>query len=64
MTDDTAELTAQLCTRIGMIMEDASVLALGIGRADEAGRVHAIAQLDTATIRITALVRAAQAIQP
>jgi hypothetical protein len=63
MDDDTAELTTRLCSRIGMIMEDASVLALTIGTASEAGRLEVLAQLDEAAVRISDLVRAARAIQ-
>ena len=63
MDEDTLELTARLCTRIGMIMEDASVIALTIGAASEADRMEALAQLDAASGRISDLVRAVRAVQ-
>lgn len=63
MDDDTAELTARLCTRIGMIMEDASIIALTIGALDEEERLETLAQLDAAARCIRDLVRAARAIQ-
>jgi hypothetical protein len=64
MDDDTAELTTRLCTRIGMIMEDVSVIALTIGAASEVDRADALAQLDEAARRISDLVRTARAVQP
>lgn len=48
MDEDNLELTARLCTRIGIIMEDASVIALTIGAASEGDRTGALAQLSAA----------------
>ncbi|KUO54642.1 MAG: hypothetical protein APF78_05620 [Sphingomonadales bacterium BRH_c3] len=63
MDDDTAELTARLCTRIGMIMEDAGIIALTIGSQSEVDRLVTLAQLDAAARSICDLVCAARAIQ-
>jgi hypothetical protein len=63
MDDDTRDLVNQLCTRIGMIMEDASVLALIISSVDQADRVERLTQLAHASARISALVRAAMALE-
>ncbi|MCB2060953.1 MAG: hypothetical protein KDE21_10630 [Novosphingobium sp.] len=62
MEDDTAELIARLCTRIGMIMEDASVIALTIGSMDEADRSNAIARLGKDSARIDQLIDAVRAL--
>ena len=64
MDDDTSELIAQLCTRIGMIMEDASVVALTVGGLTVKERDDAIAALEAAAERISALVAAAKALTP
>jgi hypothetical protein len=63
MDDDTAELTARLCTRIGIITEDSSIIALTIGALGGKERLEALAQLDAAARCISDLVRAARAIQ-
>lgn len=62
MDDDTDELIAQICTRIGMIMEDASVVALTAGGLAGEERDAAIAVLANAAERITALVGAVKAL--
>jgi hypothetical protein len=62
MDDDARDLVNQLCTRIGMIMEDASELALTIAGVDRAGRPERLTQLADASTRIAALLRAAMAI--
>jgi len=59
MDDDTAELIAQLCTRIGMIMEDVSDMALTLGKADAGHRAKSLRQLERASEQISRLVRAA-----
>lgn len=46
MDDETQELITLLCTRIGMIMEDASVVALTIGSRDHDACLAAIAELE------------------
>jgi hypothetical protein len=62
MDDDTRALIAQLYTRIGMIMEDACVVALTIGARNEEERRATIADLVTASARISALIGAIQAL--
>ena len=56
MDEHTNELIAQLCTRIGMIMEDASVMALTVGGLTVKERDDAIGLLAAAAERISALV--------
>jgi hypothetical protein len=58
--DEDGELIDALCTRIGMIMEDASVVALSRGSGDLDDR---IAQLAAAIEQMSALAAAAQAIR-
>ena len=60
MDEDTSELIAQLCARIGMIMEDASVVALTVGALAGVERDNAIVVLADAAERISALVAAAK----
>jgi hypothetical protein len=60
MGDDTDDIIIQLCTRIGMIMEDASVAALTVAGIDRERRVAALVELDAAAKRIGALVEAAK----
>lgn len=60
MDDDDHDLIARLCTRIGMIMEDASPIALGVGGMDHARRRAAIAELSAAASQIAALLTAAE----
>jgi len=57
--DDTDELLAQLCTRIGILIEDASVVAItgAVMTADERNRV--ILEVADAASRIAALAEAA-----
>ena len=62
MDEHTSELIAQLCTRIGMIMEDASVVALTVGGLTVKERDDAIAALEAAAERISALVAAVKAL--
>ena len=62
MDEDTAELVSRLCTRIGMIMEDASVVALTIGSMEEAERSDAIARLEKDARRIDKLIGAVRAL--
>ena len=45
MEDETSVLVAQLCTRIGMIMEDASPVALTDAGLDAVERKAALADL-------------------
>jgi hypothetical protein len=60
MDDDTIELIRQLCTRIGIIMEDASVGALVSRSGDDLTSKVASLRLDVE--RMAALVSAAQAL--
>ena len=62
MDDETQELITLLCTRIGMIMEDASVVALTIGSRDQDVCLAAIAKLDLAAEQIGRLIKAAQSL--
>ena len=62
MDEHTNELIAQLCTRIGMIMEDASVVAVTVGGLTVKERDDAIAALEAAAERIGALVSAVTAL--
>jgi hypothetical protein len=57
--DEDGELIDALCTRIGMIMEDASVVALSRGGGNRDDR---LAQLAAALEQMSALAGAAQAI--
>ena len=59
MDEDTRELTAQLCTRVGMIMEDASVVALTAGSLAPEEQHEALRQLRSAALTIEALICAA-----
>lgn len=56
------ELIVQLCTRIGMIMEDTSVVALTIPDQADGERDAAISVLRDASDRISALVAAVNAL--
>ena len=60
--DETQELIVLLCARIGMIMEDASVVALTIGSRDQDACLAAIAKLDLATEQIGGLIKATQSL--
>jgi hypothetical protein len=64
MDEATADLIAQLCTRIGMIMEDASVVALTIGGRKPENFSADFAELEVAAARVTALVAAAKILLP
>ena len=60
--EDTDELIAQLCTRIGMLMEDGSVIALTAGGRDTATRREALIRLQHIVAKIGALMEAAAAL--
>lgn len=62
MDEDDEELLVRLCTRIGVIMEDASYVALTIRGTHGAERKAAIAQIATATEMLTALIGAVLAL--
>lgn len=56
MDDDTHDLIVGLCSRIGMIMEDASGAALTIRRVDRDALPGAVAELEVAVAQIAALI--------
>ncbi len=62
MDDETFDLIAQMCTRIGMIMEDASIVALTVNAISREERMGAIADLEAASSQIRALAKAAKAL--
>jgi len=62
MDDDTDGLIALLCTRIGAIMEDASVVVLTIGHCEPGQRGAALPDLEQASARISALLGATKAL--
>ncbi|MGN6358143.1 MAG: hypothetical protein ACTHLU_11785 [Novosphingobium sp.] len=60
--DQNSDLIAQLCTQVGMIMEDASIVALTVGSTAEPKRTMDIKDLDTAIRRMSALINATRAL--
>lgn len=60
MDDDTADLIRKLCTRAGMIMEDASVEALIMPVIDASSIDAKLALLADAAYAISAIVAAAR----
>jgi len=62
MDDDTKEPIAHLCTRVGAIMEDASVVALTIGTLNARKRSETIIQLRRAAETIHRLIGAVEAL--
>lgn len=58
MDEDAKELVVQLCTMIGMIMEDTSVVALTVSGLDDDQRRRAAADIQNAAARINALAGA------
>ena len=62
MDDETQELIILLCTRIGMIMEDASVVALTIGSRNRDARATTITELNIAAEQIDRLVKATESL--
>lgn len=63
MDDDTSDLVVPLCTRIGMIMEDASPVALKVACMDVAERKAALAELDQSIEQLGSLIDAAKVLQ-
>lgn len=61
MDDNAADLVIQLCTRVGMLMEDASPDAITIAGKDQDGRRAAIQSLNFALGEMRALLDAAMA---
>jgi hypothetical protein len=62
MDDIDRELISLLCTKIGMLMEDYSSLALTVGSKSEGGQKTAVDELTHATTKIARLTAAAQSI--
>ena len=60
MEDDTHDLTVRLCTKVGIIMEDTSVVALTIGELASEDRQAALDEIRKAAERISTLVEAAR----
>jgi hypothetical protein len=58
--DDTDELIIRLCTQVGMVMEDASIVALTLGGLSLAERINAITELCIASETIECLMKAAR----
>jgi len=62
MDDDHGELLSLLCTRIGTIMEDASVIALTLGSQEPEVRQVQFEEVKRASASIAALAAAAEAL--
>jgi len=59
---DTDDLIEPLCLRIGMIMEDVSVVALTVREQKHDRRKAVLVQIETAAHQICALIAAARAL--
>ena len=57
--EDTDELIIRLCTQVGIVMEDSSILALTLGAVSRPEWTDAIADLCIASETIERLVEAA-----
>ncbi len=62
MDQETSDLITQISTRIGMIMEDASVIALTLGRVGSEARVAKVCEIADAAAKIHALTEAIKAL--
>lgn len=62
MDGETRELIAHLFTRIGMIMEDASTVALLAGSGDQVAHEEAAVAIEQAAEKIAALASAINAL--
>jgi hypothetical protein len=62
MADDTRDIIRQLCTRVGCLMEDSSVIALMWSEDDELSPNERIGTLRRAVRDMVALLDAAEAI--
>lgn len=62
MDDIDHKLISLLCTKIGMLMEDHSTLALTVGSKSEGGQKAAVDELAVASSKIARLAAAAQSI--
>ena len=64
MDNDRRDLIVSLCTQIGMIMEDASDLALTMRGITDEDLAHRVDEIDIAIRRMQALIIAAIALYP
>ena len=64
MDDDTPDLIAQLCTRVGIIMEGASLVALTVTAMRKGERSEALSQLERDAEQISNLMRGVRALAP
>jgi len=62
MDEDSAELVRQLYTRIGMVMEDASVIALELGAPQSTFDTGNVSELEEAARSIVHLDNAARSV--
>lgn len=62
MDDIDQELISLLCTKIGMLMEDHSILALTVGSQIDGNQNVVIDELSAASTKIAKLAAAAQSI--
>jgi hypothetical protein len=62
MDPKTADLIAQLCTHVGMIMEDVSPVALAISNSASHERANTLAELSQAVKQMERLISAAVAL--
>lgn len=62
MDEDSTEMVRQLYTRVGMLMEDASVIALELGGPRSEFDQDKIRELDAATQSIVQLTKAVRSI--
>lgn len=60
MDDETPELISLLATRVGMLIEDSSVIALTCGGKDAAGIASVLDELERSAVRMSALIGAAK----
>lgn len=62
MDDETHELISLLATKVGMLMEDSTVIALTCGQKDRADVSSALDELERSAARMTAMIGAAKAL--
>jgi hypothetical protein len=63
MDDEKAELIRMLYSRVGMAMEDASIIALELGGPRSAFDKQKIAKVEASAATITRLLQAARSLQ-
>lgn len=62
MDDETADLVRQLCTRAGMIMEDATTVVIFVGGKTPAELRSTVGELQILSDRVAAILAAARVI--